>query len=541
LQDHLTLEDAGMPTEHALAEGVIQLYAQKLKKVVVADELQIAPGQVTDSELAVLCDSIRDDPPDILVLCGCCGVTNISCLVQLSTISHLDISGCNLKGYGGFHLAGAIKDMGAMEKIDISSNNLGAEGGKALAAGLKGNQVVTELNISYNRMGQNACYGVIAIADAIPDMGAISSVNLLKNDIGVAQAEDLVIILKDHPTLKSLCGNKGNEAALDMSGKMNGAADAIMLVAEIIDNGALSSLNLASTNLGTIVGWAHHPGNGDEYKFMHSEDGRHQKQLPEGEQMGKPEGLIAIVNAIPDMRALTSINVKQNNIPATQEEEIYQKVRINRLNLAMSDTSLTALDVSGIGFGGEGVPLVAQYISGNRALTKLDISENRLHAEGIKALAGALKGNQVVTTLNIASNDLARNSSYDTDMSGVAALADVIPGMGAMTKFDISSNNIWAEGGKALAAVLKGNQVITELNFGNNNLGYSRSYNLGYNLAGRRYNRDTSFLIAIADAIADIGALRCVDDTLYQSEKSFMMSTHVCCHCGQHKTQHTSR
>jgi hypothetical protein len=34
LQDHLTLEDAGMPSEQALAAGVIQLYVQKLKKVV---------------------------------------------------------------------------------------------------------------------------------------------------------------------------------------------------------------------------------------------------------------------------------------------------------------------------------------------------------------------------------------------------------------------------------------------------------------------------------------------------------------------------
>jgi hypothetical protein len=32
LQDHLALEDAGMPTEHALAEGVIQLYAQKAEE-----------------------------------------------------------------------------------------------------------------------------------------------------------------------------------------------------------------------------------------------------------------------------------------------------------------------------------------------------------------------------------------------------------------------------------------------------------------------------------------------------------------------------
>jgi hypothetical protein len=83
-----------------------------------------------------------------------------------------------------------------------------------------------------------------------------------------------------------------------------------------------------------------------------------------------------------------------------------------------------------------GIIALANAIPDMGALTKLDISENRLHAEGIKALAGALKGNQVVTTLNIASNDLVLASiySYDTDMSGVAALADVILGMGALTK-----------------------------------------------------------------------------------------------------------
>ena len=79
------------------------------------------------------------------------------------------------------------------------------------------------------------------------DKGAILSVNLLKNDIGNDQAKALVIMLQEHPTLKSLCGNKGNETELNMRGKMKGAGDAIMLVAEIFDNEAraLSSLNLS--------------------------------------------------------------------------------------------------------------------------------------------------------------------------------------------------------------------------------------------------------------------------------------------------------
>jgi hypothetical protein len=193
LQDHVTLEDAGMPSEHTLAEGVIQLYVQKLKKVVVADELQIAPGEVTNSKLAVLCDSIRDNPPDILVLCGCCRVTNISCLVQLSTISHLDISGCNLGVTGGFHplphLAGVIKDMGALLHFDISDNNIRADGGKALVEALKGNQVITTLiiaknDLSYSSAGKDMS-GVAALADAIPGMGALTELDISKNEIGV--------------------------------------------------------------------------------------------------------------------------------------------------------------------------------------------------------------------------------------------------------------------------------------------------------------------------------------------------------------------
>jgi hypothetical protein len=46
--------------------------------------------------------------------------------------------------------------------------------------------------------------------------------------------------------------------------------------------------------------------------------------------------------------------------------------------------------------------------------------------------------------------------------------------------------------------------------------------------------------IVVAACMRDSGALQCTDGTPYQSEKSFMMSTHVCRHCGQHKTQHTS-
>jgi hypothetical protein len=74
------------------------------------------------------------------------------------------------------------------------------------------------------------------------------SANLLNNNIRIEQ-EHIVTVLKEHPTLKSLCGNKGDETELDMSGKDMGVDGAIMLAPEIVANGALTSLNLSSNNL----------------------------------------------------------------------------------------------------------------------------------------------------------------------------------------------------------------------------------------------------------------------------------------------------
>jgi hypothetical protein len=81
--------------------------------------------------------------------------------------------------------------------------------------------------------------GAIVLADSIKNNRAISSVNLLKNDIPMEQAKALASILNEHPTLKSLCGNSGEETELDMSGKKFGADGAIMLAPEIAGNRAI--------------------------------------------------------------------------------------------------------------------------------------------------------------------------------------------------------------------------------------------------------------------------------------------------------------
>ena len=75
--------------------------------------------------------------------------------------------------------------------------------------------------------------------DIFSAIRALVSANLLNNKIGGEQAQNLATILKEHASLKSLCGNKGNEIELNMSGKMRGEGDAIMLAPEIVANGVL--------------------------------------------------------------------------------------------------------------------------------------------------------------------------------------------------------------------------------------------------------------------------------------------------------------
>jgi hypothetical protein len=267
---------------------------------------------------------------------------------------------------------------------------------------------LTLLDLSSNRIGGYFQYyhdggggygdytvtpeGPNAIADAIKDMGAISSVNVLKNDIPMEQAKVLANILEEHPTLNSLCGNSGDEMELDISGKKIGAEGAIMLVPEIIGNGALTSLNLANNNLGELVlpeGWAtdfkDYEG-GYQYVFTHT-DGTKQTLHP-----GKPEGIIAVADAIKDMRT--------------------------------------------------GV------------LLSLDISSNGLHVEGTKLLAKSLESNQTMTSLNVSSSNMTYDGKKHGDMSGVAALADAIPCMGAVASLNLASNILGAKGAKIIDAVL---------------------------------------------------------------------------------------
>ena len=85
----------------------------------------------------------------------------------------------------------------------------------------------------------------------------------------------------------------------------------------------------------------------------------------------------------------------------------------------------------------------------------MDVSDNALCANGGKALAEAFKNNQILSELNVASNYLGEDQEDNPDMSGVIAISDAIPTMGALTSLNVSNNNLRVEGAKHIAAAIR--------------------------------------------------------------------------------------
>jgi hypothetical protein len=163
-------------------------------------------------------------------------------------------------------------------------------------------------------------------------------------------------------------------------------AGVIALSDAIKDMGALTSLNLASNNLGELVlpdGWSIKDTNMSYQMYVHA-DGRDQKCHP-----GKPEGVIALANAIPDMRAISKLifgGDDSDKLDTIKREYI-------KHTPAVLEVGMTEADLSNRGLGVGGAIIVSTWIShkDNGALTSLNLSSNKLEAEGGKIVAEAIK------------------------------------------------------------------------------------------------------------------------------------------------------
>eukprot|EP00935_MAST-01C_sp_MAST-1C-sp1_P000186 g186.t1 len=366
-------------------------------------------------------------------------------------------------GVGGAIIVGAWishRDNGAMVKFDVSNNDIRAGGGKALGDALKDNQVLQELNIASNKLNlqDNTKFsdtdmsGVIAISNAIPTMGALATItfgdtfdhdkdgtvtlstsmteaDFSSKNLGPSGAVHIVAAFFPKcqvMTKLDISSNYKPEEGLTLraQGYSNKSAEFIKPIAEMLKtNTTVTELNVSSN-------------------WLNAEAGR------------------VLSDAISANRALTTLNMSANKLTRGKL----------KANPHTSDSYWVSQD-SSYESDMSGVIALADGIKNNGALVKFDISSNCLCEKGTKALAEALKGNQIMSELNISGNQMTRGSSgFSGKMSGVIAIADAIPTIGAMTSLNVSNNDLCAEGAKHVAEAIKVHGGMTNLNICHNNI-----------------------------------------------------------------------
>jgi hypothetical protein len=319
------------------------------------------------------------------------------------------------------------------------------------------------------------------------------------NRIGKEQLAKLQEIMRSKPNLVSLCGIADGATEADLSGLEMDADGAAILASELPDKGALSVLSLKSNKLLADGGKA--LAEGLKGNTVITELDISSNDLGVGsDYMPDISGVIALANIIPDMRALSVLSLKDNRLATKEGGKALAQALANNSALKELDVSSNIwkdeygnCEGDGPGFAQE----LAVGVKDNGALLVLSLKGNFLYAEGGEALAAGLQGNQGITELNISSNNLGWKDRFGkVDMSGVIALANAIPDMGALLVLNLASNNLFAEGIELLAEALKGNQIMTELNVSDNAATWDG------NKPG-----EMSGVIALADAIPDMRAM----------------------------------
>ena len=118
-------------------------------------------------------------------------------------------------------------------------------------------------------------------------------------------------------------------------------------------------------------------------------------------------------NSFQDNGALSNLHVGQNSIPEEQMKAIIKMDKFDVLCAVpvkeLKADSLKELDLSGQCLGAEGALVLSTCLHDNGALASLDISNNELTKGKLKP---GMSGNF--------------DSNYETDMSGVIALAEAL-------------------------------------------------------------------------------------------------------------------
>jgi Ran GTPase-activating protein (RanGAP) involved in mRNA processing and transport len=238
------------------------------------------------------------------------------------------------------------------------------------------------------------------------------------------------------------------------------------------ENRALLVLSLKDNRLATKEGGevlAHALANNSTLKELDvsSNNWRSNEHVMwEGDGAGFAQELAVVMK---DNGALSITNVIGNSIGKEIISKLQEIMRSkpNLVSLCGVADEATEADLSGLGVDADAAVILASELPDKGALSFLNLANNSLMRGKIKPSDGSS-----------AEWWAKQDSSYETNVSGIVALANAIPDMGALLRLDMSNNeincDIHAEAaavpGKALSDALAANTVLTQLDLSKNYL-----------------------------------------------------------------------
>jgi hypothetical protein len=273
-------------------------------------------------------------------------------------------------------------------------------------------------------------------------------VNLLKNDIPLEQAKVLADILNEHPTLKSLCGNNGDETELDMSGKEIGAEGAIMLAPEIAGNGTLTTLILKDNKLltpeaGKVLSNMLAANTVLKELDVSSNNWVERGHKNKGDGPGFAKELAV---GISGNGALSIANVMGNSI-GKEMLSMLQEIMHSKPNLVslcgIADDA-TEADLSGLGMDADDAIILASELPDKGALSSINLLKNRIPVEQAQELVKIMQAKEKLITLCGLSKEETELdfSNQELNAGDAVLIANGISDMGVLTSLHVGKNNI---------------------------------------------------------------------------------------------------
>jgi hypothetical protein len=343
---------------------------------------------------------------------------------------------------------------------------------------------MTELDVSGKGLG---AAGAAVVAGFLPRCTALVSANLLCNGIGTEQAAVLAEVVKEHGTLVSVCGLRGSDTAVDMSGKRLRAEDVVLLAGELELMEGLKVLNLSQNEIkGTEAGEAlaralasnavleelHLSGNDCGAELItgmspgvaknktlvklditaNTYDDAAKTVLAEALAQSRVRLLYCDQWLFSDdgteftLHADTCSEVDKRLVAIVLSRCDLVKVTVNRGGSAAvaMEAGMTELDVSGKGLGAAGAAVVASFLPRCTALVSANLLCNGIGTEQAAVLVEVVK--QHGTLESVCG---LRVSDTAVDMSGkglgaedVVLLAGELESMEGLTELDLSGNTL---------------------------------------------------------------------------------------------------